>query len=426
MSKTKPITIEKLLTLLKNDSGDKTEVDEHLNDEQVFGYFEGSLRRSERDIIDRHTANCPACADHLIQLQQYFDTWEGEIQGRSITRRDAVPSAEGQARTPQLNPIAMRPDIESPHFSQSRRKQEMPRKSSGKKKAISPDYFSQQMRVDAREKKRLARWVLQRYPLRDNAGVVVDAGSTAFHIWKIISKRLVTRTHRNLTVMTNNFEVLSDWIKTQRSHMVLGTTVDVAGGIFHPPHRAFYGSQERKKVKSMLLSYVYIGLAGLDVDDGGRFLIGYQSEPFEVQSKQVLFQCPCEARFLLATARKIGYSGSRALDLFTIPNVNWKAPIYLVSTTPTNAREEAAFGRLKHSLLEGRVRDNLMERGIAFNWSIVDCTNDRPKLVDDVIVSPRVFEQLGTQVDQIEKVPSSASRPDSTCEDLLDPRWKEE
>ena len=364
-----------LLALLQHENPADAD-SEHMSDELVFGYFAGSLNDSQRSSVAIHISQCDDCARHVSELQRHFDHWENEMR---LELSNYVPPAVPISKCPKRVSGGKSKTFDSCLDSKTREKVEHPMRGSS-------DYFLQQMRIDVKEKRRLARWVLAQHPLRAHAGVVIDAGSSTFHVWKMIRRGLVGGNYRNLTVMTNNCEVLSDWMETQRTHPILGTTVDVAGGIFDASHRAFYGSQERKKISSMLFSYVYIGIAGLEMDDSGRFLIGYHSEPYEVQSKHVLFQPPCEARILLVTARKIGYAGSRALNLFDIPNANWKAPICLVSTTPTTREQGNAFERLKRSLLEGRVRDNLLGRQMTFKWSIVDCSTEHPELVDDIVV----------------------------------------
>jgi DeoR/GlpR family transcriptional regulator of sugar metabolism len=285
-------------------------------------------------------------------------------------------------------------------------------------RTATPDYFQQQTKVDALQKERLAKWVLREYPLRDHAGVMVDAGSTVYQVWRRIKKGLESGRYHNLRVMTNNFPVLFDWIETQHSHLIPGTTVDVAGGIFDPIHRTFYGGQERKKVQNMFSSYAYIGMAGVEVDDAGRLLIGYHRGLHEVQSKHVLFQMPCEARILL-TPRKIGYTGSTAINLFDIPNGNWKSPIYLISTKWTNADEKKAFDRFRSSLLEGRVRQQILRRQITFHWKVVNCSGSNPVLEEDLTVSPQVYEELGCHVDELDR-----SRGDrSELEELVGGFW---
>lgn len=366
--KGKTIRLGALLEFLGEQETETSSESPHLTDEQVFGFIGDALPAGEREQVGRHLALCAKCANDLAELQHEFDEWEVEAG-------------------PVVNPVIQcRKEVASMN----------------EKRSVSLNYFDQHLHIDAEVKKKLGHWVVKQFPLEEHAGVFLDAGSQAFYVWQDLYRLLKKKNLRNIHVLSNSYPILKHWVESQRRNPVLGTSLDLAGGVFDDRTLAFYGVQEKKKLSSMTLSHLYIGAVGVEISDKGKLLLGYQSVGGEADSKKLLFEASCEKRIVLATSRKIGYAGAKTLDVLDFHDKAHNAPIYLISDTPETKDQEVRFERFRYELEAGKLRAHLDNRGITFTWYIVDCHGREPQL-QSTVPDPKAYVQIAERVDAVEQ-----------------------
>ena len=84
--------------------------------------------------------------------------------------------------------------------------------------------------------------------------------------------------------------------------------------------------------------------------------------------KELLFQSPCKARVILATARKIGDAGGVVFDLLSL--VDEKTPLFLLTTPPKKGGDEQKrYERALGIYRATGCRKRFWRKGSTFNGS---------------------------------------------------------
>ncbi len=269
-----------------------------------------------------------------------------------------------------------------------------PRKETTKMEEDKNISFAQaQKAVDHDDKVLSAQWVADDLPLKNGAGIFLDAGSCCLTFWQEIIGQLCANRYSNITVYTNNFMVLQEWAEKVATPQLQGTIVEMAGNLFDAPHLAFYGEGVRRMLMSGVFraSAVYIGTSGIEFDqETGEILFGYHAGDAEHDVKEVLFQCPARKRIILATPQKIGFAGGRVFDVLSVNKLDNRAPIYLVTTEPEPGSEcEQQFNEAKKSFLGDKIQTAIYKQGLEFHWIIVDRKSGETPKAKERLDAPR-------------------------------------
>lgn len=248
-----------------------------------------------------------------------------------------------------------------------------------------------QKNVDPDDKKLVALWAAEEKPLSDGAGVFIDAGSSCLAVWEVIREQLSMAKFANILVSTSNFLILQDWATKPSDSNFPGTSMEMAGDIFDAPHMAFFGETAEKKLLSGSFrpAVVYIGTSGVEFEEDS-LLLGYHAGDLEKDAKELLFKCPAKVRIILATPRKIGNAGGRVFNVLAIENIDARAPIYLVTTTPTGAEEEMQFSCAKSTFSGEAFETAVRDKGLEVHWIIVDRNSTEvPKAVEHLVIQKK-------------------------------------
>ena len=171
--------------------------------------------------------------------------------------------------------------------------------------------------------------------------------------------------------------------------------------MFDAEHQAFYGKSVRTSLMSPNFrpSAVYIGTSGIEFDDRAGILLGYHAGDPEKDVKMALFQCPAKARVILATPRKISNAGGRVFDVLSVPELDVRAPIYLVTTEPEpKTTEEKLFNQALKVFKSKKIQNAIRDKGIKFHWIIVDRKSaDVPKAVEHIIAPIKLKSSIASE-----------------------------
>lgn len=264
----------------------------------------------------------------------------------------------------------------------------------GKRSIRRFQYFAAAQRQNCPEEKTImARWAVQEMRIISGAGVFLDAGSSCLAVWQEIIRQLELQRFSHLSVVTNNFMVLQDWVNSASTIPEFqGTSVDLAGEIFDTPHLAFYGEATRRRLMSgsFLPSVVYIGTSGIDFYESSKIFLGFHAGELERASKELLFQCPSKARVILADSRKIGQAGGNVFDCLTVDHLDARAPIYLVTVEPSKGSpDQRTFESAYDAFLSSRMQTAIANSGVQFHWVVLSR--------EDAEV-PRALRMLSSQI----------------------------
>lgn len=248
--------------------------------------------------------------------------------------------------------------------------------------SIYRTFADSQQDVAKGDKQLIAQWAVNQLPQLKavgGAGIVLDAGSSTLEAWLAVRKRIVNNELPHVTVSTNSFSVLQDYV-TQ--NIALGTTkIELIGTSFDAEHRAFYG--EEQIPAGFRPNVVYIGIAGFEINES-EILIGYHAGLPELKAKSFLFECQAKARVLLVTPHKIGLTGGRVLDVLSIDKLKTSAPIYLVTVEPDPMipEQEEQFVKTLENFRKPGLLEKLDSKGIEFHW----VTLSRTSTLEDISV----------------------------------------
>jgi DeoR/GlpR family transcriptional regulator of sugar metabolism len=370
----------------------------HLTDDQVVGYLMEDLFPEISSIVDKHLSQCDGCSRDMANLIEETRAW--------LARR----SANWQRSTNRqieavFNKLNEEWEIIS-GFREGRMKdsdtQTADQGLSRRHRIVT--FALHQKTLDSKRKDVVAEWAVENFRLSSGAGVFFDAGSSCLKAWEALRQQISQREIMHISVVTNNFMILMDWANKSFTKLQ-DTIVDMVGGSFDASHLALYGEGVRQRLMSGTFrpAVVYIGSSGIEFDDRGSMLFGYHANEPEREVKELLFQCPCKARVILATARKIGNAGGTVFDLLQVPNLDVKAPLYLVTTPPEpDTLEQELYERALRLYSSDRVQEAILEKGLNFKWIEIIDAHKAVNLTDQVVRGSR--SQL---------IPNQASVPGS-------------
>lgn len=239
-------------------------------------------------------------------------------------------------------------------------------------------FVFQQLDVDPDEKALAACWAVQELPLKNGAGIILDAGSSCLKVWEEIASRIKSRGLAYLTVYTNNLLVLDNW--RTRVNDLGGTNVGLLGWKLDVAHMAFLGCEEAERrlmEPAVRCSTVFVGTSGIEFDERGRILTGYHAEG-ERDIKELLFKCYARNRVILATPSKIGFAGGHVIDILAVADPC--APIYLVTSEQGGQKDvESEFANAKRVIKAPSFEKTLRDKRIEFHWVILDKKTGKEK-----------------------------------------------
>ena len=249
------------------------------------------------------------------------------------------------------------------------------------------EYAVRQEDVEKREKTLIAKWVTNNFPFGDGDGILLDAGSSCLAVWDEFSRK-IGEDITHLSFWTNNFQVLKRWASS-REYAIRETQLEILGSVLDPSHQAFFGPIARQALtpSSFRPKAVYIGCSGVVFDPNEGILFSYHAGDRERDFKQLLFQCSCSLRFILATGKKVGAIGAHAFDILSIRDVSSRGPIYLVTTEPepeTREQFEQSKAAFQKQEMAGRIR----RAGLDFHWVILDSETGEQKEHLEVVAAP--------------------------------------
>lgn len=256
----------------------------------------------------------------------------------------------------------------------------------------SGDFARMQQDVAPRHKELAAKWVLNELSFGSGAGLILDAGSSCWQLWKETAKAIEKGDCAHLTIYTNNLLVLDEWREGSSKPQIRGTKVKIFGWELDCSHRAFYGGTDevrlRLKDKNFRPWAVFIGTSGIEFSGEDGILFGYHADEAELEIKKILFQCKTRMRIVLATPHKIGYAGGSVFDILDVEDLDTTAPLYLVTTAPDQEEKshQEQFNQARRIYESKPMQQKIKESGMEFHWIILD-----PKtgiLREDLKISP--------------------------------------
>ena len=244
-------------------------------------------------------------------------------------------------------------------------------------KCLSPEpievqlnYAERQLTREVEAKKLVARWVVEEIPLRDEASILIDAGSQSYLVWKEMASRLKDAQMSSLSVLTFNQAVANSWFRNEDNAQAFAPNFQLAASHCNASHRAFFGA-DPSHLQSYHPSVALIGTNGIRVS-AGRIYVGFNCGNEELEDKKLLFRLGVTQRVVLLTSSKIGEPGGRAFDLLELPDLDSDAPIYFVTNEPTpGGIHRDALDKALHNMQSDKMRKKLLDRGVSINWIIV-------------------------------------------------------
>jgi hypothetical protein len=259
-------------------------------------------------------------------------------------------------------------------------------------------------RIDQVYKAVATQWAGNEMRFTTGGAVVLDAGSQCRQMGLAITKLLIDGSYSMMTVVTNNHQVLQDWVEALARHPQLASShIKLLGDVFDVDHLAYYGNTLRDKLTSPEFrpSHGFIGASGIEIDPDGHILIGYHGGPDEKMAKESLFSCCCtEARVILATPLKIGHPRSGyVFDLVSMPSINTRTPIYLVTVQAPTAADAERFQQVRNALSTPAMAAALRKAKIDFRWVLLDAESG--KEVEQIRVPGAMTLEAKTEVDVV-------------------------
>lgn len=242
----------------------------------------------------------------------------------------------------------------------------------------SGDYALMQQDVAPRHKELAAKWVLNELSFGSGAGLILDAGSSCWKLWKETAKAIEAGDYPHLTIYTNNLFVLDEWRENSYKPQIRSTKVKIFGWELDCSHRAFYGGtdevRQRLTDKNFRPWAVFIGTSGIEFGGKDGILFGYHADEAELQIKKILFQCKTRMRIILATPQKIGYAGGIVFDILDVKGLDTTAPLYLVTTAPDQEEKshQKQFYEARRIYKSEAMQQKIRESGLSFHWIILD------------------------------------------------------
>jgi len=397
-----------------------TTIGGHLKDEDFVAMWLNLLPPARHTFVCAHLAWCEICNDKLAPFLEAIEaTNPGDTF--SVLPQDKVIGAMFPEETEHVNCMVGRAaeqaasemwqTAEKEHMAKSDDKDRLtihktPTNDGGEELSGTPrpreSFAKEQKRLELTGKQAVAAWAMRRFPPSFGTGVVLDAGSACFEVWRAMRAGIESGAFDHIKVKTSNFGVLSDC--TKATHVLQNTAVDLLGDMFDPQHEAFYvTSPDLGMFSAFRPSEMYIGASGIEIV-GARVLFGFHGF-LEKPHKQLLLRCPCRRRIILTTAIKIGNAGGNVIDLLTLDKADdrtpvHKAPIYLVTTLPAPGDKvlQAQLSQAQDSLFSNEMAEALTRKGLEIHWVTVDLDGNE---VDDLVAPPRVgFAGLGDPQDK--------------------------
>jgi hypothetical protein len=222
------------------------------------------------------------------------------------------------------------------------------------------------------DKELVAKFIAEKLPIAEGAGLFVDAGSQCFQAYNAIARSADERDQSQLNLFTSNMFVLYSWIANRWNARTRFPTIEIAGGEVDVEHRAFYGLSDNQGFKSFRPSLVLIGASGFEVEPG-RLWLGTHAGEHEIKDKEHLFRCPAKNRVILLTPGKIGQAGSRPLDLLSLEppeEERIQAPIYIVTASPSHKQVEYRdnYANAMEAMRSEVMRLKLQRRRLTVHW----------------------------------------------------------
>jgi DeoR/GlpR family transcriptional regulator of sugar metabolism len=347
----------------------------HPAEDALAGYIGECLPIEREKQISEHLGVCEPCANLVLKLTTVSRDWL-QVEASDVLRstREKL-KAVFQEIIAYPSSLVVESDTQTPQGQSSTGGNMSNHAEMAIEAKTIRDFVPfalDQKTVDSNHKQLVGQWAAQYFRLTSGAGLFFDAGSSCLKAWEAIRDRIASREISHINVVTNNFMILQDWANQHFSRL-LDTSVDMAGESFDPLHLAFYGEGIRRRLTmgAFRPAIVYIGTSGIEFDEHGSILFGYHAKDPEREVKQVLFECPCKARVILATAKKVGNAGGTVFDLLALKdNRDVKAPpIYLITTPPEpGGPDEEAYERSLRIYGSDQLQDAITSRGLDFQW----------------------------------------------------------
>jgi hypothetical protein len=381
-----------------------------LRDEDFVAWSLGLLPLVRRNFVCAHLEWCELCNDLMSRFMEV--TEEGADRDSDNAPGQQAPGALFPEETERVRYLVERAaekaalemlqtegdqnmeESVANHPSEVHAKQAEAEHKTKTSTAISrprEPFAKEQKRLELEGKQAVAIWAMRRFRPSLGTGVVLDAGSACFEVWRAMRAGIEGGEFDHIKVKTSNFGVLSDC--TNATHVLQNTAVDLWGDMFDPQHEAFYVTESSVIMLSAFRpSEVYIGASGVEIE-GSSLLIGFHGF-LERQHKQLLLRFPCRNRIILTTAIKIGNAGGNVIDVLALDKADdkttvRKAPIYLVTTVPASA-DKIIQGRLRvaqDNLFSSGMGEALSRKRLEVHWVTVDLNGNE---VEDLVAPARV------------------------------------
>lgn len=335
---------------------------EHVTDEDLAAFVLDAETRQGVESIERHVMHCDECGELTDQLVELASSWKTQLEPLML-----------EAATPS-QPVKQVESTAPPQRTASPKK--------NKKKVWT--YSKYNAAQYPKEKKRLAKFALRDLGLHIGDGVFLDAGTQSTAVFN----RLRRSSKEFIHVLTWNLEVVRKFSKWQEQHPKRRPFIDLillagAGRGIDIDHQAIYdkGTRELLMSGNYRPKAVFIGVSGIDFAQQ-RIEIGYHSKT-DRESKELLFQIPCERRIILATNRKIGDAGTLRFNLLDVKGEYCDRPIELITLAPQLVSEDAAeasdyrrFDRARKEFVSRSMKAAIKQAGLDFSWRVADPFED--------------------------------------------------